>query len=108
MRPAGEAERISGDGFLCTDIHFPTDIDRLCEMKSAGANVYFILRNPNPQTCELRSKVPPHLLHPKMLLFDFPSKPAEKLLRRKVVRATRRNGQIFTLKAGRRTDNEQK
>jgi hypothetical protein len=70
-------ERLSGDGFLCVDIHLPTDIDRLCQMKSAGANIYLYLLNPNPQPGELRSKVPPHLLHPKILLFDYPSGPSE-------------------------------
>ena len=67
---ASLVDRLSGDGFLCVDIHLPTDIDRLCQMKLAGANVYLYLLNPNPQPGELKSKVPPHLLHPKQLLFD--------------------------------------
>lgn len=70
-------ERLSGDGFLCVDIHLPTDIDRLCQMKTAGANIYLYLLNPNPQLGELKSKVPPHLLHPKQLLFDYADEPAE-------------------------------
>jgi hypothetical protein len=41
--------RLGGDGFLCADIHLPTDIDRLCQMVSGGANVYLYLLNPNPQ-----------------------------------------------------------
>lgn len=69
--------RLSGDGFLCVDIHLPTDIDRLCQMRLAGANIYLYLLNPNPQPGELKTKVPPHLLHPKMLLFDYPQMPAE-------------------------------
>jgi len=68
---------LSGDGFLCADIHLPTDIDRLCQMVSGGANVYLYLLNPNPQPGELKSRVPPHLLHPKMLLFDFEGAPSE-------------------------------
>lgn len=74
---AGLVERLSGDGFLCVDIHLPTDIDRLCQMKLAGANVYLYLLNPNPQPGELKSKVPLHLLHPKQLLFDYADEPAE-------------------------------
>jgi HKD family nuclease len=46
-------------------------------MKLAGANVYLYLLNPNPQPGELKSKVPPHLLHPKQLLFDYKDEPAE-------------------------------
>ena len=37
---ASIVDRLSGDGFLCVDIHLPTDIERLCQMKLAGANVY--------------------------------------------------------------------
>ena len=74
---ASLVDRLSGDGFLCVDIHLPTDIDRLCQMKLAGANVYLYLLNPNPQPGELKSKVPPHLLHPKQLLFDYADEPAE-------------------------------
>jgi hypothetical protein len=66
-------KRLSGQGFLCVDIHLPTDIDQLYQMKKAGENIYLYLFNPNPQPGELRSKVPPHLLHPKMLLFDYPT-----------------------------------
>ncbi len=71
------SERLSDNGFLCVDIHLPTDIDRLCQMKIAGANIYLYLLNPNPQPGELKSKVPPHLLHPKILLFDYLSGPSE-------------------------------
>jgi hypothetical protein len=46
-------------------------------MVSAGANVYLYLFHPNPQPGELKLQVPPHLLHPKMLLFDFESAPSE-------------------------------
>jgi hypothetical protein len=69
--------RLSGDGFLCVDIHLPTDIDRLAEMVSAGANVYLHLQDPNPQPGELKMKLPPHLLHTKMLLFERDSDPSE-------------------------------
>lgn len=68
---------LRGDGFLCVDIHLPTDIDPLCQMASAGANVYLYLMNPNPQPGELKARVPPHLLHPKTLLFDSVSGAAD-------------------------------
>ncbi len=61
---------LSGEGYLCVDIHLPTDIDRLCEMVVAGAKVFLYLLSPVPQPGELKSQVPLHLLHPKMLLFD--------------------------------------
>ena len=67
---------LRGNGFLCVDIHLPTDIDRLCSMAAAGANVYLYLMNPVPQPGELKVRLPPHLMHPKMLLFEFPSEPA--------------------------------
>jgi hypothetical protein len=69
--------RLRGDGFLCVDIHLPTDIDKLEEMVSGGANVFLYLFHPNPQPGDLKLQVPPHLLHPKMLLFDFDSAPSE-------------------------------
>ncbi len=40
--------RLTGNDFLCTVIHLPTDIDKLGEMKGAGANVYRYLFIPNP------------------------------------------------------------
>jgi hypothetical protein len=68
---------LSGGGFLCVDIHLPTDIDRLCTMAAAGANVYLYLMNPVPQPGELKVRLPPHLMHTKMLLFDSLSEPAD-------------------------------
>jgi hypothetical protein len=70
-------KRLSGEGFLCVDVHLPTDIDVLAQMVAAGANVYLYLMNPNPQPDELKLKFPPHLMHPKMLLFNYHSEPAE-------------------------------
>ncbi len=70
-------KRLGGDGFLCVDVHLPTDIDILATMVSAGANVCLHLMNPNPQPGELKLHFPPHLMHPKMLLFDYDSERAE-------------------------------
>lgn len=69
--------RLRGRGFLCVDIHLPTDIDLLAEMSSSGANVFLHLRNPNPQPGERKIRMPPYLLHPKVLLFDHDTQPAE-------------------------------
>jgi hypothetical protein len=69
--------RLSGDGFLCVDVHLPTDIDILAKMVAAGANVCLYLMNPNPQPDELKLKFPPHLMHSKLLLFDYDSEPSE-------------------------------
>jgi hypothetical protein len=69
--------RLSGQGFLCVDVHMPIDIDILAQMVSAGANVYLYLMNPNPQPGELKMHFPPHLMHPKLLLFDYEAAPAE-------------------------------
>lgn len=69
--------RLSGDGFLCVDIHLPTDIDILCDMKAAGANVYLHLLHPNPQPGDLKAQMPKYLLHPKILLFDQPGQTRE-------------------------------
>jgi len=64
------AKRFGGAGFLCVDIHLPTDIDCLAGLVRAGANVYLHLKHPMPQPRELKTGVPPYLLHPKLLLFD--------------------------------------
>lgn len=63
-------KRFGGAGFLCVDIHLPTDIDCLAGLVRAGANVYLHLKHPMPQPRELKTRVPPYLLHPKFLLFD--------------------------------------
>ncbi|MDF1553868.1 MAG: phospholipase D-like domain-containing protein [Deferrisomatales bacterium] len=69
--------RLSGGGFLCVDLHLPTDIDELSRMKRAGANIYLHLLSPNPQPGDLKSRMPPHLMHAKMLLFDHDEGAAE-------------------------------
>ena len=69
--------RLGGDGFLCVDIHLPTNIDILCDMVVAGANVYLHLLDPNPQPGDLRNRLPEHLLHSKLVLFDYAEERAE-------------------------------
>jgi hypothetical protein len=69
--------RFAGDGFLCVDLHLPTDIDILYEMKAAGANVYLHILHPNPQPGDLKARMPEYLLHTKVVLFDLPQDAAE-------------------------------
>jgi len=71
------SKRLGGAGFLCVDVHLPTDIDILAKMVASGSNVYLYLKNPNPQPGELKMHFPPHLMHLKMLLFDYDAEPAE-------------------------------
>ena len=64
------ANALSPPGFLCVDLHKPTDIDRLDELKRAGADVYLHLKKPihalEPDT---KNPVPSSLFHAKMLIF---------------------------------------
>jgi hypothetical protein len=71
------ARSLGGNGFLCVDIHLPTDIDRLSALAASGANIYLYLMNPVPQPGELKAQLPKHLMHTKLLLFDFPSEPSD-------------------------------
>lgn len=71
------ALKFSGEGFLCVDINYPTDIDDLNRLSTMGGNIYLHLLKPNPQPGELRIKMPPHLMHAKTLLFDFDENKAE-------------------------------
>jgi hypothetical protein len=70
-------KRLSGEGFLCVDVHLPTDIDILAGMVSSGANVFLYLKNPSPQPGDWKLEMPPHLLHTKLLIFDYKSEPSE-------------------------------
>jgi hypothetical protein len=59
-------------GFLCLDIHLPTNIDHLATLRRAGAQVYLHLFDLVGHTEDVGVKgVPPHLMHAKMLLFDL-------------------------------------
>jgi hypothetical protein len=67
------ADRLSEpDGFLCVDIHLPTDIDQLASLVRRGASVRIFCEDitafRNEET---------HLIHTKMLLFWMPDRTAE-------------------------------
>jgi hypothetical protein len=55
-------------GFLCVDLHPPTDIDALAELVRSGAHVSIFCEEIATYT-DNNHKEPPCLLHPKMLLF---------------------------------------
>jgi len=61
---------LSGRGFLCVDIHLPTDIDVLCDMKLAGANVYLHIVETGTQAVEGGTGIARNLLHTKIYLFE--------------------------------------
>ena len=58
----------SNSGFLCVDLHLPTDIDALADLVRSGAHVLIFCEEIATYTDNKR-KEPPSLLHPKMLLF---------------------------------------
>jgi len=62
--------RAAGDehGFVCVDLHPPTEVDALAELTRQGARVYVYYED-IPTYTEQGRKEPPALLHAKMLLF---------------------------------------
>ncbi len=64
---------LQAPGFLCLDIHAPTSIDDLADLKSRGVNVFLHLFDIAGQTEQAgMPALPPHLMHAKMLLLDMP------------------------------------
>ena len=57
------------NGFLCVDLHLPTDIDNLAELKRAGGNVYLFILDVKTVS-DHGNDEKRWLLHSKMLLFD--------------------------------------
>lgn len=59
-------------GFICVDIHLPTHIDFLADLRSRGAAVYLHLFDLAGKTeAPGISGLPPFLLHSKVMLFDL-------------------------------------
>jgi hypothetical protein len=56
-------------GFLCVDLHLPTDIDALASLVKKGAHVYWYCEE-IPTSTAYGHKEPPCLMHTKMLLFS--------------------------------------
>jgi len=63
-------------GFLCVDIHAPTDIDALASLAKKGCHVYLYCEDVATYSAHGR-KEPPYLLHTKMLLFWSKDRTAE-------------------------------
>jgi hypothetical protein len=63
-------------GFLCVDIHIPTDIDQLASLVRRGASVRLFCED-IPTTREGGGREPPYLVHTKLLLFWMPDRTAE-------------------------------
>jgi hypothetical protein len=63
-------------GFLCVDLHLPTDIDALASLAQSGAHISLFCEEIATYT-ENERKEPPCLLHPKMLLFWSTNNTAE-------------------------------
>jgi hypothetical protein len=63
-------------GFMCVDIHQPTDIDALADLVKSGAHVGLFCEE-IATTTDFGKREPPCLLHPKMLLFWSADKTAE-------------------------------
>lgn len=68
---------ISKSGYICADIHTPTNIDRLNEICRCGGNIRLHLFKASGRT-ETRGtlSVPPHLMHSKTFIFDLPNNQA--------------------------------
>jgi hypothetical protein len=64
------------NGFLCVDLHRPTDIDALAALVRNQADVRLYCEDITTYGADGR-KEPPYLLHTKMLLFWSKSSPAE-------------------------------
>jgi hypothetical protein len=59
------------DGYLCGDLHPPTSVDCLVDLKAGGANLYLHLFQLVGRTEVPDSKgIPDHLMHSKVLVFD--------------------------------------
>ncbi|MHA6248182.1 phospholipase D family protein [Pontibacter sp. CAU 1760] len=64
------------ESFYCIDIHYPTNIDNIDAFHKLGAKKLFLhLRKAGRTKEEL--KLPKHLLHAKIMLFDLPGGQAE-------------------------------
>jgi hypothetical protein len=61
-------------GYLCVDVHLPTDIDELAQLVRRGADVRIYCEEISPPKGDRDLR---HLLHTKMLLFWMPDRTSE-------------------------------
>lgn len=64
------------NGFLCVDLHLPTDVDALNDLVRKGAHVYLYIED-IPTLTDEGLREPPCLMHSKMLLFRSLDQDAE-------------------------------
>ena len=71
------AGRLAGPhGFICVDIHLPTDLDELARLARSGADVR-VYCGEIPTRSVNNKREPPYLMHAKTLLFWMPDRTAE-------------------------------
>ena len=76
VHPLLAARLAAPDGFLCTDVHLPTDVDQLADLVRRGASVRLFCED-IPTFREDGRKDLPYLVHTKILLFWMPDRTAE-------------------------------
>jgi hypothetical protein len=66
-------KKLSNEGFLCSDISEPTNIDWLHYLSKEGSNIYLHIARPVAERVpgELTTGMPDHLMHSKMILFEM-------------------------------------
>lgn len=66
-------QKISGEGYLCVDIHRPTNVYSICGMADKGASVFFHLYDIKGQSEPMGTfGVHDYLMHSKILVFQMP------------------------------------
>jgi|GEM_PF-2055901 len=65
------------NGFICVDLHAPTSVANICDLRQAGANVFLHMGKLAPRSAFAVPGLPPHLLHSKLLVFNFQNSHAE-------------------------------
>ena len=68
LGPLLAARLANPNGYICVDIHLPTDLDELARLASRGAEVRIYCVE-IPTRSENNKKEPPYLMHAKTLLF---------------------------------------
>lgn len=69
--------RDDGAGYLWCDIHNPTSIDSLVSRKTAGVDVRLhLVSNTGKSDVEDSTGMPNHLLHSKVIIFDYAGRDA--------------------------------
>ncbi len=77
-QPPGPQRALAHEsGFLCVDLHQPTDVDALARLVAKGSNVYLYCEDITTYT-DAGQREPPYLVHTKMLLYWSEDRTAER------------------------------